>query len=168
MDYKLISKTYNIKILEDTNIDEIYELCKENKVFYKYCPPFVTKDTIKEDMNALPPNKTYIDKYYIGFYSCDSLIAVMDLILNYPNDKSVLVGFFMVDVKYQGRNIGSNIIKEFCEYMKSLGYVNVRLGYASGNKQSESFWLKNGFVSTGKSNKEPNYTINILNKTLKF
>ncbi len=35
-------------------------------------------------MTALPPGKAMEDKWFVGFYDGDCLIAVMDLILNYP------------------------------------------------------------------------------------
>ena len=40
----------------------------------------VTVESILEDMEALPPNKGYEDKHYIGFFYEDTLAAVMNLI----------------------------------------------------------------------------------------
>ena len=38
-------------------------------------------------MKALPPNKEAFDKYYLGYYDGEKLIAVMDFILGYPDKK---------------------------------------------------------------------------------
>ena len=40
-----------------------------------------TAQSIVDDMNALPPRTTYDDKYYIGYFEGEKLVAVMDLIL---------------------------------------------------------------------------------------
>ena len=67
MNIKLLSKKYEVRILDRNNVDLIYAMSCENKIYYQYHPPFVTKESIVEDMKALPPNKGYDNKYYIGF-----------------------------------------------------------------------------------------------------
>lgn len=63
-----ISSQYQVRKLEEGDIDSVYELSVGNPLFYRYCPPYVTKESIREDMKALPPHMTYKDKYYIGFW----------------------------------------------------------------------------------------------------
>lgn len=80
----LLSTKYQVKRIEEPDIPEVYVLCKNNPLYYQYCPPFVTTDSIKEDLMELPKGKTPEDKYYLGFYKRDkSLVAVMDLIYGY-------------------------------------------------------------------------------------
>jgi GNAT superfamily N-acetyltransferase len=54
-------------------------------------------NSIRADMAALPPRKAVEDKYYLGFYEEDRLIAVMDLILGFPKEETAFVGFFMMN-----------------------------------------------------------------------
>ena len=91
------------------------------------------------------------DKYYIGFFKRDKLIAVMDLIMNYPKKKTAFIGLFMMDVNYQNKGIGSKVIGEVLSYLKSENYENIRLGVDKGNPQSSYFWNKNGFVTVGEN-----------------
>ena len=70
------SNRYKVRKLEQKDIDLIYALCCGNKLFYQYHPPFVTKESIGKDMDTLPPGKGYEDKYYIGFFKKDGLVAV--------------------------------------------------------------------------------------------
>lgn len=44
---------------------------------------------------------SFKDKYYVGFYHKDKLVAVMDLIVKYPNDETAFIGFFMMAKKLQ-------------------------------------------------------------------
>lgn len=47
-----ISLKYRVRRLTLQDIDGIYELSIGNPLFYKYCPPYVTRDSILSDMNA--------------------------------------------------------------------------------------------------------------------
>lgn len=108
-------------------------------------------------MVALPEGKTSEDKYYLGFYSDNQLIAVMDLIDGYPDAGTAFIGFFMMEQRWQGKNIGTEIITEACQYLKDLGFSMAALGYAKGNTQSKAFWLKNHFVKSGVEKQTENY-----------
>ncbi len=147
MDFNLLSRSYTVRRLDKADIDAIFELMKKNTIFYKYHPPFVTRESILEDMKALPPQKGYEDKYYVGFFDGKTLIAMMDLILAYPTEEIAFIGFFMTDVQYQNKGIGSKIIGEVCACLKSSGYKRVRLGVDKGNPQSYAFWAKNQFCA---------------------
>lgn len=145
MNIGLLSKKYQVRALDVNDVDIIYEMSCKNEIYYKYHSPFVTEESIVEDMKALPPNKSYDDKYYVGFFEGDSLVANMDLILGYPTDETAFIGLFMTNVRYQNKGVGSDIIKDVCNYLKQLGYRKVRIGVDKGNPQCNSFWEKNGF-----------------------
>lgn len=145
MDLDLLSSSYTVLRLNRSNVDACFELMRKNTLFYKYHPPFVTRENILEDMNALPPHKSYEDKYYLGFWEGGNLVAVIDFIMAYPTEETAWIGFFMTDVEYQNKGVGSKIIKELCARLKAVGYQKVRLGVDPGNPQSYAFWTKNQF-----------------------
>ena len=140
-----LSKTFYVRKLDKDDVEMIYDLSCKNHIFYQYHPPFVTRESILDDMKALPPGKRYDDKYYIGFFENESLVAIMDLILDYPTKEIAFIGLFMTNIQYQRKGISSNIIKEVTMYLKSLGYKKIRLGVDKGNPQSYAFWSKNNF-----------------------
>ena len=145
MKIKDLSKTFYVRKLDKDDIEMIYDLSYKNHIYYQYHPPFVTRESILDDMKALPPGKSYDDKYYIGFFENDSLVAIIDLILDYPTKGIAFIGLFMTNIQYQHKGIGSNIISEITMSLKSLGYRKIRLGVDKGNPQSYSFWSKNNF-----------------------
>ncbi|SFQ49630.1 hypothetical protein SAMN02910358_02466 [Lachnospiraceae bacterium XBB1006] len=100
---KWLSDKYEVRKLSESDIPDIFALCKENTLYYQYCPPFVTQDSIREDMNVLPPGKQMEDKHYIGFFDHNKLIAIMDLIERFPDEKTAFIGFFMTNVLIQKR-----------------------------------------------------------------
>lgn len=144
-----LSSKYHTRYLEKEDVEIIYELCSQNDIFYRYHPPFVTQNSILEDMEALPPNKEKKDKFYLGFFEENHLIAIMDLILDYPKEGVAYIGFFMMDKNYQGKGIGTKIISDCAKYLSSLQYTKICLAIDQGNPQSEAFWTKNNFVKTG-------------------
>ena len=149
MEIRNLSSEYAVRHLGNEDVGIIFELSRHNHIFYQYHPPFVTTESILEDIGALPPDKDYTDKFYIGFFDGGTLIAVMDLILDYPQEKTAFIGLFMMDAAFQGRGTGSKIIGECAAYLTSLGYQKIRLGIDKGNPQSDAFWRKNGFIKTG-------------------
>ncbi len=149
MDISGISTKYEVRKLFPKDAEQIYMLEVGNPLFFEFCPPNPSIPSIIEDMNALPPNKTYDDKFYIGFYLDEELIAVMDLICHYPDEDTAYIGFFMMNSLFQGRGIGSEIIEACISYLKKQAYTHVRLGYMKGNEQSRSFWVKNKFMPVG-------------------
>lgn len=149
MNIQEITNKFHVKRLSEEHVEEILVLCERNKLFYQYHPPMATLESILDDMNALPPNKEPKDKYYIGFYKEDRLLAVMDLILDFPEDKVAYIGFFMIEVSEQGKGIGSEMITDCINYLRNLGFKKVRLAIDEGNPQSQAFWRKNLFEETG-------------------
>ena len=57
MDLEALSKRFFVRALETEDVDIIYDLCSKNKLFYEFHQPFVTRESILDDRNALPPGK---------------------------------------------------------------------------------------------------------------
>lgn len=47
----------------------------------------------------------------------------MNLILGYPTDEIAFIGLFTTNMHYQNKRVGSNIIRDVCNYLKQLGYM---------------------------------------------
>ena len=140
-----LSKKYEVRKLGDSDAESILNLCSGNAQFYRYCEAEPTIEQVLNDLHIAPPNVSMSDKYYVGFYEDKTLVAVMDLIDGYPNADIAYIGFFMMDMTYQGNEIGTAIISEVIDYLRSIGKTAVRLAIDKGNPQSTHFWKKNGF-----------------------
>lgn len=104
MDVTQLSKAYNVRRLQDADIERICALCSGNPQYYRYHPPAATADSIREDMRALPPGRRPQDKCYVGYFAGDgTLLAVMDLILGYPQEKTALIGFSWCLLRIRGQ-----------------------------------------------------------------
>ena len=63
MDSSLLSKKNKVRKLTKNNLDIIYDLSKDNKIYYEYHPPFITKESIIDDMEALPLGKVLTTEF---------------------------------------------------------------------------------------------------------
>lgn len=154
MDVSIFSSRFTVRPLTEADVEAVFQLCVRNPLYYQHCPPAVTREGVLEDMRALPPGKTMADKYYVGYFEGDALVAVMDFIHGYPEPSIAFIGFFMTDHSTQGKGLGTAIIKELTARLTKLGYGSMRLGWIKGNPQAEHFWRKNGFqpILTTKNN----------------
>lgn len=145
IDISKISRCYSVRILEQSDVDMIREICEQNIIFYKYTEARPTRENILNDMQAVPPGIDLSAKYYFGFFDNRQMVAIMDLIDGYPKAKIAYIGFFMMNPQYQGKQIGTAIMDEVIDYLQSTGKTSVRLAIDKGNPQSTHFWKKNGF-----------------------
>ncbi len=164
MNIENLSKNYLVRPLTESDTDAIYNLSMGNPLFFEYCPPFVTRQSILQDMKALPPKVTYADKHYVGFFAEEKLVALLDLITHYPNPATAFIGLFMVAQEEQGKGIGSAIVADCAAELRALGFGRIRLAFAKGNPQSEAFWQKNGFHRTGEEYAQEGYTAVVMEK----
>ena len=145
LDIERFSEQYAVRVLSYSDVSLIHNICKGNTIYYEHCGRENTTEDIYNDLTITPPGKDLSDKYYVGFFCENHLIAVMDLIDGYPNDSTAFIGFFMMNIDYQGKGIGTGIITQLLVYLKQAGFKMVRLGIDKGNPQSTHFWHKNGF-----------------------
>ena len=143
------SQKYAVRPLTAGDVDKILALCAGNEQFYRYHPPLATRESVLEDMTALPPGKCAADKHYLGFFDRETLVAVLDLIERYPQDDTAYIGFFMMKKEMQGCGNGTKLINGCAEFFAQSGFIKIRLAIDKGNPQSEHFWSKNGFTKTG-------------------
>lgn len=167
MNIQNLSTKYMVRKLNNADIEKVYEVMQGNPLFFQHCPPMATTQSIADDMRALPPRTTEDDKYYVGYFDNEKMVAVMDLIFNFPNQETAFIGFFMMHKDYQGKGIGTEIVADCCKVLEEEGYQYMRLGFAKGNPQSESFWIKNGFARTGEETVLERYTVVVMEKQLK-
>ncbi len=74
-----LSSKYFCRTLETSDMDQIIDICRQNKLFYEYTEARLNRENILDDMNATPPGITMADKYYFGFFDDRELVAIMDL-----------------------------------------------------------------------------------------
>ncbi len=158
--------TYQVRKLDRNDADSVLKLMKTNPRYFSYLQEHeVTYEQVIEDMTELPPNTDTSDKYFVGFYQAENMIAIMDYIDGYPEDDTLFIGLFMTHGSYHNKGYGKMIIHDFMNKAKSDGYSFVRLGCVDNNKEAFAFWTSLGFievkrvVSSGENRKDWNVIV---------
>lgn len=159
-------KKYLVRKLTEKDVNLVLSLQQQHPTYYKYCPPEPSIEGVLQQMKALPPKKEIKDKYFIGFFEKDKLVAIMDMIVEYPNKETIFIGLFMVNKEYAGQGIGKEIIEYCVLKFKQKGFSFVRLGYMKNNLQSEAFWRKCQFENVGIETNNNQGTVVVLERKL--
>lgn len=136
---------YETRILKEEDVDDVLAIMQGNPQFYQYTTATADRESVLEDMKALPPGSKPEDKYYFGFFDQGKLFAVMDLIDGYPDEDTAFIGFFMMDAQRQGKGLGRKLIRGVLNHLREAGFSRARLCINKGNPQSTRFWHTIGF-----------------------
>lgn len=162
----LLSTKNSVRALCEDDIPAIYELCSGNPQYYEYCPPPVTRESIRADLHALPPGKTMDDKYSRGFCQKDRLIAMMDLITHFPEEGVAWIGLFMTTHDVQRQGVGSDIVWGVCNVLAPEGFREVQLAFVKDNPQAAAFWNKAKFNAISESTNDEGIVFTISSRPL--
>lgn len=142
------SNHYQVRKLADADLEQVLALYQTNPLYFEHFPPLPSMESLANDLVDCPPGKELSDKYFLGFWDKERLVAILDLIDGYPTAEIAYIGLFMVDLRLAGQGLGSNIISELLSQL-ATHFKKVRLGYVESNPQSSHFWSKVGFCPTG-------------------
>lgn len=154
-----LSCNYSVKRISQEDINTLLGFCKGNPLYYQHMKMQPTIENLTESMSEVPSGKTLDDKYFVGFWENDKLIAILDLIAGFPNEETAFIGWFMMNKACQGKGLGSEIIRVIMRELKKIGFQKARLGYIKGNLEAQNFWTKNGFMPTGSESEAENYIV---------
>lgn len=142
------SNHYQVRKLADADLEQVLALYQTNPLYFEHFPPLPSMESLANDLVECPPGKELSDKYFLGFWDKERLVAILDLIDGYPTAEIAYIGLFMVDSRLAGQGLGSKIIAELLSQL-ATHFKKVRLGYVESNPQSSHFWSKVGFCPTG-------------------
>lgn len=160
IDIAALSTQYSSERISEEDIADVYNLCKDNRKYYEYAKTEPSKQDLTEVISQMPDNTGPENKYFIGFYDGKhNLVAILDLITRYPNDRAAFIGWFMVNASMQQKGIGSAIFADIRAALKAQGFEYLRLGCIKENSEAISFWKKQGFKMTGEEIQQPEYVV---------
>ena len=155
-----------IRKIQEEDLDDVLALCLGNKEYYQHLHEQPTIENLKTDLYAVPPGKSLKDKYFMGYYEGNHLVAVLDFISGYPKEDIAYIGWLILDPQDQGKGIASDIVDKICTKVKQAGYHQIELGCIQGYIHAQNFWQKQGFLPNGRIKEMNDITILVLSKTL--
>ena len=147
--------------------NDVYELCRENRRYYRELKLRPTRQNLTAVISRVPEGSHPSGKHFVGFYDRDGrLAAILDLITGYPERDDAYIGWFMVDAKLQGNGIGSQIMADVRAAMKGQGYDYLSLAVESVSSAAIEFWKSQGFAPTGEKHEGEQYDTLIYGKDI--
>jgi GNAT superfamily N-acetyltransferase len=99
---------------------------------------------------ALPPEKTYADKFVWGLYAGDAMIGCADVIRGYPVRDKAVIGLLLLAEPWQRRGIGRAFAALVEQTIADWPEITVlRIGIVATNTGALAFWRKKGYAGTG-------------------
>jgi ribosomal protein S18 acetylase RimI-like enzyme len=99
---------------------------------------------------ALPPGKTYGDKFVWGLYAGEAMIGCADVIRGYPVREKAVIGLLLLAEPWQHRGFGRAFAALIEQLIGAWPEIEcLRLGVAVSNTAALAFWRKLGYRETG-------------------
>ena len=135
-----------IRNLEEQDLPAVLALMESNAPYYEIQNQGQpTLGSIRENMATLPPRCTREQKHDLGLWRDGRLVGVLDLVEGYPRERTLWVGFFMVDAELHRQGIGRMVAEALPGAAADAGMDSLRLGCLKGNESGHQFWNAMGF-----------------------
>ena len=148
LDIDSLSTSHEVRRITESDISDVYNLCKSNQKYYECTNTAPTVESLTEIISRIPDGVDQGNKHFVGFYEKDKLVALLDLITGFPEKDDAFIGWFMVDGQMQRQGIGSRIFADVRAAMAGQGYDYLALSCEKANKEAIAFWKAQGFKAT--------------------
>ena len=131
---------------------EVHEPDEEHT--YPYCPQDAME--IRKDRYLLPEGMPAESKLYFGIFDDDErflpdarCLAIVDLVMGYPTEEYVYIGWLILENEVHGVGLAANIMDVLYSVSRKLGYKYIKLSAYDVNEPGMKFWRKQGFKEDG-------------------
>lgn len=167
-DISMLSSEFDVKRITEAEVGDVFRLCRDNRKYYRFMKERPTLRGLTDVITEVPEGTSAEQKHLVGFYDKEDakLVAVLDLIVGYPEKDDAYIGWFLVEAERQNAGIGSQIFADVRAAMKSQGYDSLSLSMAKENEEVVKFWQKQGFAFTGEETPGERYTSAVMRRDI--
>ncbi|MEW4354325.1 GNAT family N-acetyltransferase [Streptococcus pneumoniae] len=149
LDCSTLGSAFHIKQVNLEQLDEVLALYQTNPLYFKHCPPESSRESAREELTNYPASSSPNKKYYLGCWQGEQLVAVMDVGLDYPTDRTAWIGLFMVHAQHQYTGFGIKLFYLLQDLLARANYHELQLAYVKTYPEATHFWTKVGFEPIG-------------------
>ncbi|MEL7657499.1 MAG: GNAT family N-acetyltransferase [Bacillota bacterium] len=147
---------------EKTNlVEELCEKCSDYFILHYGLP--ASEKEIDEIFIALPPNKSFDDKFVLGIYRFDELIGLVDIVKDFPTVGEWMLGLMLITPEERGSGLGRAVHEALVIWAKELGAESFRIGVIEDNHKGFAFWSSLGYTKIKEVNMDLNAKTHIVN-----
>lgn len=138
---------FKIRLLTLQDQDDLLALENSNPTYHRYfsAQP-LTLAEIQADLTATPADVAAEQKQVFGFYLANRLVAVLDILNRYPQERFLFIGLLMVNQAYQRKTVGRVIVTGLMQAAKQSGIDWIQLTRITADSGVAAFWEKLGFT----------------------
>lgn len=140
-----LSNEFDVKLLSDRQAGQILKLMRSNPKFFRFEPPTPSLRSVKTDLVRVPPHTLLDQKLYLGYFQGDQLVAILDLILDYPKEMQAWIGLLMVAHNQQKQGLGRQIVQDLEGALARARFAHIELAVRPNNEPALKFWAANGY-----------------------
>ncbi|PWF99435.1 acetyltransferase [Levilactobacillus bambusae] len=131
---------FSVRELTTDDGDLIFQLQKQHPDYFdNFLNHSVTKKEALMDLTDLPRDAMADQKTYLGIFQGHTLVATIDIIIDYPLPQMVWIGRFMTDPKFP-QSARLDIYQTLERILKATGAQVVQLAVYIGETSEEAFW----------------------------
>lgn len=150
LDCSALGSGFRIRQISLEQLDEVLTLYQTNPLYFQHCPPDPSYKSVEEDITTYPNSSSPDKKYYLGCWKNEKLVAVIDVVLDYPKHQIAWIGLFMIHGQQQQKGFGSKLFYLLQDRLAKRGYPELQLAYVKTYPEAAHFWTKLGFEPTGR------------------
>jgi RimJ/RimL family protein N-acetyltransferase len=131
---------YAIRLVELTDRAKVQSLFESDPGYSEIAHGAAPGPAEAQDLvTGLPEGKDYGDKFvYTIFDNSGDLVAVIDLIRDYPRNGLWFLGLLFVAPCCRNAGLGTSILDAICAHVKQQGGHALRLGVVRGNVRARA------------------------------
>lgn len=144
-------ESYTVKLLDMADHEPVRQLCIRCEDYYHIVEGMPPSDgAAAEILESLPPGKKAEDKTVAGIFSKDGkLIALADIIMDYPSTGTWMLGLLLIDPRERKKGLGRSIHDGIAGWVATYGAKKLRIGVVEDNTNALRFWTHLGYKETG-------------------
>ena len=147
IDIEALSTTFDVREVHDSAVTDVQLLARSNHRYWRELGARPTTAAVTSIIKDVPEGAT--EKHFLGFYDeNEGLVAVMDLIVGYPDATGALIRWFTVAADRHRQGIGSQLFADVRASLAAQGVTHLTLQVPE-QEGPLAFWTEQGFEATG-------------------
>lgn len=137
---------FEVRQLSHQDEDQIYALQQKQRAFFNLILDHkLTKREAVADLDEVASEAAAAQKYYLGLFQANQLVATLDLTIDYPLPQLVWLGQYFVDDDVITNDQRAEILTTTLDTLKSLDAVQVQLLVLKADQASQDFYAAQKF-----------------------
>ena len=137
------------KRLDMSNEAAIATLLRQCSAFFTLVSGELPADEVRHLLESHPAGLDLARKYVVGFERKGALIAIVDLLENYPEPTDWYVGLLVLSPDERNQGMGAAVWTAVEAWIRAEGGRHARLIVQEQNPHAARFWRARGFTADG-------------------